>query len=186
MILSFGIFLERVRKDSIKDYLEEKGILKLDISERIITSASQEINDYYSAFIQRDECIELSKESKSKPNGEINSFTLPVVEAMSYYLKEKYNQVTLAYKFYQYLQEFQDSRKSYLRLKTLRNSLAHDFYVLSEGDTSSVDELEDVYSIISKINIDANIYEVFNKKICDLMFSLSKNEEDLCGLKENL
>jgi hypothetical protein len=171
MILSMGILLERVRKDSIKDLVTKNNLFKIGQQEQI-SEMPPSIQEFIQNYIKSDQSIELSKEAKSRPGNDISSLNLPVVESLSYYLYNQYQAPTFAYKFYEYLHNDAEIKNAYIKLKQLRNSIAHDFYRISESDLKPIKSLENLFNDLTDLNLNENIYDDLNKYILNLMFKL--------------
>jgi hypothetical protein len=179
MLLSFSILLERLRKENVKQQILGMNIFELNDQEHIIEgSVSTEFHEYFYDFIKRGECIELPKSSISKFNSDepIRSLTMPVLEAVAYFLYEIKEIKIDTYQFYQELKADESKLAHYKSLKDLRDKLAHDFIMITPSNLQALENLQElVKKAYPAICVNKSIYESLNQFIFKKLFSLNLN-----------
>lgn len=175
-LLSFCILLERLRKENIKQRSLEYSLFELNDKESIREeTVNQEFHSYFYDFINRNECIEITKASAAKlsPSEPIRSLTLPVLEAAAHYLYEIHEVKTDTYQFYRALASDENKLSAYKTLKSLRDTLAHDFCTISPKELTPLEILVPlVKSTYPSICINDSIYDKIQESIFKKMFSL--------------
>jgi hypothetical protein len=178
-LLSFSILLERLRKENVKQQILGMNIFELNDQEHIAEgSVSTEFHEYFYDFIKRDECIELPKLSISKFNSDesIRSLTMPVLEAVAYFLYEIKEIKIDTYQFYQELKADESKLAHYKSLKDLRDKLAHDFIMITPSNLQALENLQElVKKTYPAICVNKSIYESLNQFIFKKLFSLNLN-----------